>query len=166
MLNKDIVTLGLSGSYRDVVQDGAGRVTWDSGWRKNTIAVDCRRLLAAVMRGQASTLGIQSLQVGSGDPRWDDDGVPPALDTDTLVDPNPVSVTLADTVGTGTDPALKRAFQEPVSDFIKINNPLSRLAGLPCDRGCEVAWNGRRIECGECSHDAIEGDALGKNELR
>jgi len=83
MLNEDIATIGLAGSYRDVLCDGAGRITWDSGWRKNQILIDCRRLLAGFMLGQPSTGGIRGLWVGTGDPAWDAGVPPPPQPTDT-----------------------------------------------------------------------------------
>jgi hypothetical protein len=97
MLNKETPTTALSGSYRDELRGAAGQILWDSGWRKNQIVIDCRRLLSGLMRGHASTLGIQGLEVGAGAPAWDV-GLPPApLATDTqLVDPAPYLVPAAD----------------------------------------------------------------------
>jgi hypothetical protein len=72
----EIVTVNLHGMFRDVLRDRDGRVTFDSGWIKNAIVVDCRRLLAGFMRGAPTVaLGIQGLRVGAGNPVWD---VPPA----------------------------------------------------------------------------------------
>ena len=34
-----LVTEGLHGRFRDVLRNGHGEVTWDSGWRANTIVV-------------------------------------------------------------------------------------------------------------------------------
>jgi hypothetical protein len=93
MLNEEIPTMELAGSYRDVMSDASGRVTWDSGWRKNVIVLDCRRLLAGFMRGHASTEGIQALLIGAGDPAWDA-GLPPRPPPETtwLTDPKPYYV--------------------------------------------------------------------------
>lgn len=90
MLNQETPTTGLEGFYRDELRDAAGQILWDSGWRKNLIVINCRRLLSGFMCNQELTRGIQGLQVGAGDPAWDV-GLPPApLATDTqLVDPAP-----------------------------------------------------------------------------
>jgi hypothetical protein len=96
MLNEETPTTGLQGSYRDELRDPAGQILWDSGWRKNQIVIDCRRLLAGFMRGQANTLGIQGLQVGAGDPAWDAGLPPPPPATDArLVDGAPFTVPFA-----------------------------------------------------------------------
>lgn len=84
-------TDGLRGMYHDVLRDAAGRVVWDGGWRKNTIVADCRRLLAALMKGGSNALGIQGLQVGSGLDTWDQAGTMPVASPSTtkLADPKP-----------------------------------------------------------------------------
>jgi phage tail-like protein len=94
MPNLDLITQNLHGMYRDVVRNAQGTVTFDSGWRRNAIVADCRRLLAGFMRGQPATVGIQGLQVGAGLPAWDQPpGPPPAGPTQTaLVDPQPFTV--------------------------------------------------------------------------
>lgn len=120
MLNEEKPTMGLSGEYRDVVRDAAGRVTWDSGWRKNVIVVDCRRLLAGLMRGQASTVGIQGLQVGAGDPAWDAALPPAPLPTETaLVDRAPFLLPI-------TDPALELDYIDPATGAVSVA-PTQRL---------------------------------------
>lgn len=92
-------TINITGMYHDVLSAPGGRVLWDSGWRKNTIVVDCRRLLATFMRGGNGTspaplgspaVGIQGLQVGAGLDAWDrPPGLPVPDDTRTaLVDTN------------------------------------------------------------------------------
>jgi hypothetical protein len=91
-------TAGLQGRYHDVLLDPQGRVIWDRGWWKNTIVVDCRRLLAGFMHGApTNVLGIQGLQVGAGLEAWDPPGAPPAPNPAqvALVDPNPFTVPLA-----------------------------------------------------------------------
>jgi hypothetical protein len=92
MPNAESVSVELQGMFRDVLRDADGRITWDSGWQKNAIVTDCRRLLAGFMRGAPSTtLGIQGLRVGAGLAVWDQPpGPPPATANQVaLVDPNP-----------------------------------------------------------------------------
>lgn len=97
MLKQETATMGLQGSYRDVLVDAAGQVAWDRGWRKNTIVIDCRRLLAGFVRGEKDTLGIQGLRVGAGDPAWDGQVPPAPSAADTkLVDPSPYLVQAKD----------------------------------------------------------------------
>jgi len=88
-----LVTNGLRGRFRDVLRNRRGEVTWDSGWRANTIVVDCRRLLAGFMRGTpTASLGIQGLQVGAGDPAWDVNFQPPTPGQVQLADGHPFTV--------------------------------------------------------------------------
>ena len=83
----------LRGTYRDVLRDAGGRTVLDSGWRSNTIAGDCHRLLAAFMRKDPGARGLLGLQVGAGADVWDEDGPPPATPAETeLVDPNPFTL--------------------------------------------------------------------------
>lgn len=91
MPQMESVVPGLTGIFRDRVVDADGQVTWDSGWQHNAIVIDFRRLLAGFARGApTTTLGIQGLMVGAGDPLWDTAGTPPPSTTQTaLVDPNP-----------------------------------------------------------------------------
>jgi hypothetical protein len=80
----------LRGQYRDVLRDRSGSTVWDRGWRSNSIVVDCRRLLAAFMRGAPASDGVLGMAVGAGRTQWDDAGPPPATPGQTaLVDPNP-----------------------------------------------------------------------------
>jgi hypothetical protein len=91
MANVEDAGLELRGMFRDVLRDGRGRVTWDSGWQKNAIVTDCRRLLAGFLRGAPTgALGIQGLRVGAGLAVWDQPpGPPPPISTQAaLVDPN------------------------------------------------------------------------------
>ncbi len=94
MFSTEATTLHLYGMYHDVLRDPRGTAIWDSGWRKNTIVVDCRRLLAGFMHGAPTgALGLQGLQVGAGDPVWDQTGPPLPDGTQTaLVDHNPFTV--------------------------------------------------------------------------
>jgi hypothetical protein len=118
MLNLETPAIDLRGCYRDVVRDAAGRITWDSGWRKNLIVVDCRRLLCGLIRGQADTFGITGLEVGAGDPAWDAEPIPAPLATDTkLVDANPYPVPAA---------SLKFDYLDPAAGTVSIP-PTNRL---------------------------------------
>jgi hypothetical protein len=73
-----------------VLCDAYGRVLWDRGWHRNTIVLNCRRLLAGFMAGPTMSLGIQGLRVGQGSNAWDLTSPPTPLPTQTaLVDPNP-----------------------------------------------------------------------------
>jgi hypothetical protein len=93
MLTSERMTGELQGHFRDVLRDADGRVIWDRGWTKNTIVVDCRRLLAGFMASATTTLGIQGLRVGQGNASWDTSGPPAPQPTQTaLVDPNPYLV--------------------------------------------------------------------------
>lgn len=78
----------LHGRWRDVIYDRAGREIGRSEVRRNAIVIDCRRLLAAFMAG-SSSLGIQGLLFGAGDPDWDSSSPPPATAAQTaLIDTN------------------------------------------------------------------------------
>jgi len=86
----------LHGRYRDLLRDARGDVLWDAGWRNNTIVADCRRLLAAFMRGAPATQGVLGLQVGAGLAAWDATAPPPPTPGQTaLVDPKPFTVPAA-----------------------------------------------------------------------
>ena len=88
--------VGLRGEFRDQVVDAEGRITFDSGWEHNAIVDNFRRLLAGFARGNPTTsLGIQGIWVGAGDPNWDTAGTPsPATNQAALVDPFPFLLTL------------------------------------------------------------------------
>jgi len=86
-------TLALRGEYHDVLRDPDGAVVWDRGWKSNSIVGDCRRLLAAFMRGGPATNGLLGLQVGAGLDAWDTTGPPPATSGQTaLVDAHPFTL--------------------------------------------------------------------------
>ncbi len=90
---------GLHGRFRDVLRDGAGDVRWDSGWLKNAIVTDFRRVLAGFIRGAPPAVtGIVGLRVGAGLAAWDSPpGPPPATpDATALVDPSPFTVARGD----------------------------------------------------------------------
>jgi len=118
MLSQSYVTEGLAGTYQDVLRDATGTILWDSGPRRNTILTNCRRLLAALMRQTAGSVGIQAIHIGAGDPAWDT--IPPAP-TDpsrtALVDLNRASVPLG---------AAQFAFLQPDSDAVA-PGPTNRL---------------------------------------
>ncbi|WP_432949924.1 hypothetical protein ACQPXM_17740 [Kribbella sp. CA-253562] len=89
-MTDETATDRLSGRYRDVLLGHDGRVVWDRGWRSNTIVGDCRKLLAALVRGAPAATGITGLRVGAGLAAWDASGPPTATSgTTRLVDPNP-----------------------------------------------------------------------------
>jgi len=87
---------GLHGLYHDVLTDARGAVIWDRGWKRNAITGDCKRLLAALLKGDAASAGIQGLLVGRGDPGWDQGATPaPQASQTKLVDPAPWLAPLA-----------------------------------------------------------------------
>jgi len=90
-----IVTI--EGVYRDRLIDAGGCTLSDSGWRKNMVVLPCRVLLAAFMKNEPTALGVRSLQIGRGDPAWDN-SPPPNPDPNTttkLTDAAPFVVPLA-----------------------------------------------------------------------
>jgi hypothetical protein len=127
----EVMTSNVHGMYRDVLRDTAGRVQWDSGWQKNAIVFDCRRLLASFMRGAPlETLGIQGLQVGAGVAAWDQPPgpPPPTAERDVLFDPHPFTVSVTN---------LQIDFLARTADSVS-NDPTNRLqivatlrAGVP-----------------------------------
>jgi hypothetical protein len=89
-------TAELRGMYRDLVTAVDGSLLWDPGWKRNTIVVDCRRLLAGFVAGGSFSLGIQGLWVGQGSDSWDQGSTPvPSPSATALFDPNPFLVPLA-----------------------------------------------------------------------
>lgn len=94
MTSLEPITDNLHGMYRDRLYDAQGNLAWDSGWHNNAIVLSCRQLLAGLMRNAANTTGIEGIQVGRGRVEWDQQGTPPASETQTaLDDPAPVLVT-------------------------------------------------------------------------
>jgi hypothetical protein len=83
--------IGLYGIYRDRLFDAAGRLITDSGWKSNLIVTNCRVLLGGFMGGVPTARGIQTMQVGRGQPSWDVTPPPPPdpNTTTTLDDPAP-----------------------------------------------------------------------------
>lgn len=69
----------IKGIYRDILKDKNNQVIYDSGWVKNAIVDNCRKLLAAFMKNEfpGATFGIRYLQVGKGLEQWDTEGIPP-----------------------------------------------------------------------------------------
>lgn len=87
----------LKGVYRDVLIEPDRGVVFDSGWNSNTIVKSCRILLAAFMRKEGSSLGIQHLAVGEGAVEWDEEI--PSVDpesTGSLVKPASEKIELTD----------------------------------------------------------------------
>lgn len=83
------------GRYRDVLRRPCGEVE-GGAWRDNAIVLDCRRVLASFMAGEAAA-GIQGMLVGTGLPAWDVGGPPAAAAGQTaLVDPHPFLVPASD----------------------------------------------------------------------
>ena len=66
----------IKGIYQDRLLDPEGSLIFDLGWRSNLIVLQCRILLASLLKGDGP-LGIQSMQVGRGDPSWDTAPPPP-----------------------------------------------------------------------------------------
>jgi hypothetical protein len=101
------IAAGLSGTYRDVLRDAAGRVVWESGWRRNTIVVDCRRLLAGFLRGSPTVaMGITGVQFGAGVPAWDQTPPPAPTENQTaLADGSPFTLPRAQLQVDFLDPA-------------------------------------------------------------
>lgn len=138
MMNETMPTY--SGCYRDKVFDGRGRLTYDSGWRKNRIVNNCRVLVAALMNGavQPGTggSGIKKLLIGRGDPAWDTTapGEPPAT-RDALFDLNPIEV---------TDLTISFAHDSPGQDPSQPSPVLSILVrlepGVPVPDGTSPAF--------------------------
>lgn len=89
----------IKGIYRDCLRDLNGAVLSDSGWRDNMIVLRGRVLLSGFLKNDTS-MGIQALQVGRGDPSWDTTPAPlPDPNTlNALVDPSPFTVPVADLV--------------------------------------------------------------------
>jgi hypothetical protein len=88
----------IKGIYRDQLLNAEGCVVFDSGWNSNLIVANCRVLLAAFMRNDARSHGIQSLQVGRGNAAWDTTPPPPPDPNTTtkLEDPSPFIIPVAD----------------------------------------------------------------------
>jgi hypothetical protein len=83
------------GFFCDRLLDPAGCELSTSGWRRNLIVAPCRVLLAGFMRNDTA-LGVQSLQVGRGDPSWDASGAPaPDPGTASLTDAAPFTIPVA-----------------------------------------------------------------------
>ena len=71
----------MEGRYRDVVTDDAGRVSVDTGWRRNVIVRSAWPLVAALLRNDSAMPGLQFCAVGEGEPGWD--GARPLADAST-----------------------------------------------------------------------------------
>lgn len=60
----------LHGMFRDTLFDAENRLVFDSGWISNTIVVNGRVLLAALMKGDQNASGISCMKVGMGLEAW------------------------------------------------------------------------------------------------
>lgn len=75
----EAVVPGMYGMFRDRLRDPHGATIFDSGWIKNAIVLDCRRVIAGLLRGSpTSALSIQGLRFGAGLAAWDLLPAPPA----------------------------------------------------------------------------------------
>lgn len=109
MKNSEKQIMALEGKYHDRLITAAGDCM-DFGWRSNVIVDQCRRLLAAFMKGDAAS-GIQYLALGRGDAAWDAEApAPPDMSTDKLTDPAPVTVAV-------TDAEMTIAFLDNIGDI-------------------------------------------------
>ena len=96
-MSHDSSSVSIHGIYRDRLVQSDGAVILDSGWRSNLIVLRCRVLLAGFLRNDATAHGISAMQIGRGDPAWDNTP-PPAADpatTTQLVDPAPFVIPVA-----------------------------------------------------------------------
>jgi len=84
------------GMYQDQLIRG-GRAIHDTGWRSNIVVDRCRQLLAAFMRGDSAAIGVQSIDVGRGNPMWDTTPELPSAGAVQLVDTAPVTIPVATT---------------------------------------------------------------------
>jgi hypothetical protein len=66
-----------AGVFRDVLIDEAGRQVWARGWQPNLIVDGLRKVLAALMKGDAQGSPADFWAVGTGDPSWDSGNIPP-----------------------------------------------------------------------------------------
>jgi hypothetical protein len=96
-MNCDGPSVSIQGVYRDRLIEPGGEVVSDTGWRCNLIVLRCRILLAGFLHNDATAMGIQSMQVGRGDPAWDvtPPAAPDPATTTQLVDPSPFSIPVA-----------------------------------------------------------------------
>ena len=106
---------GLYGQFRDVVYAAGGRAVHDTGWVRNTIVVDCRRLLAGFVRGAPTNAEpVLGLAVGTGLPAWDSSGTPPPSPSQAaLVDAHPHLVPRAQLQLDYIDPATGAVSAQP-----------------------------------------------------
>lgn len=78
----------IKGIYRDTLVGVDKQLVYDSGWISNTIVDGCHLLLAAFMKNNQTTAGIQFLAVGRGEDNWDSQGIPSST-SDTTYLSNP-----------------------------------------------------------------------------
>lgn len=109
--------IAIKGIYRDRLLDQHGSEVFDSLWRSNMIVLRCRILLSSFLKNDGA-LGIRALQVGRGDPSWDNNP-PPLPDPNTinaLVDATPAEIAVGQ---------LKLEYLDPTDSVVA--NPTSRL---------------------------------------
>lgn len=167
-MSPDIAGPGLRGMFRDTLRDERGRVVWRRDWQKNVIVADARRLLAGLLRGAPSTLGIKGLRVGSGNPSWDSTG-PPA--------PSPTQAALVAPVHTlGVGPDLRIDYLDSAGN--PSVSPTNRLqifgtfqANVPPggphtlrEFGLVATLNGTDVLINYRTHEAIAKDPTSKLE--
>jgi hypothetical protein len=64
------------GEYHDVLLDADGNQVWTRDWQRNLIVDGLRRLLAAMVKGDAQGTPLGFWAVGTGDVSWDGGTVP------------------------------------------------------------------------------------------
>jgi hypothetical protein len=67
---------GPAGEFEDLLLDPRGRVVWERPWQHNLIVDSMRKMLAALVKGDAQGQPIAFWAVGTGDPAWDGGTVP------------------------------------------------------------------------------------------
>ena len=94
----ELVRTPIRGMYRDILKGPDGAQLFDSGWVPNTIVDGCHILVAEFMKRTIlpdktlSARGIQYMEVGVGNPDWDNHGEAPRPELDRLVSPYPEKI--------------------------------------------------------------------------
>jgi hypothetical protein len=84
----------LRGMYRDTIINAENQLVFDSGWISNTIVINGRVLLAALMKGDQNASGIYCMKVGMGSETWGNNPRQPAVSLTDLVKPYKKQVTI------------------------------------------------------------------------
>lgn len=66
-----------AGEFRDILFDPDGKLVWETPWQHNLIVDALRRLLAALVKGDALGEPLSFWAVGTGEEVWDDGTLPP-----------------------------------------------------------------------------------------